>query len=73
MAELEKSISQLGSIHQAKIERNDAFCESEKKNRTLLDMVCSMLANSSLPNYLWREALRTAAYILNQVPSKCVP
>ena len=36
-------------------------------------MVHSMLANSSLLDYLWGEALRTAAYILNQVSSKYVP
>ena len=45
----------------------------EKRNLTLLDIVCSMLANSNLPNYLWEEALRTMTYILNQVPSKYVP
>ena len=32
-----------------------------------------MLANSSLLKFLWGEALKTAAYILNQVPSKSVP
>ncbi|KAL6340089.1 hypothetical protein AAG906_038924 [Vitis piasezkii] len=31
-----------------------------------------MLSNSSLPEFLWGEALRTATYILNQVPSKSV-
>ena len=36
-------------------------------------MVRCMLSNSSLPEFLWGEALRTAAYILNQVPSKSVP
>ena len=36
----------------------------------MLDMVRCMLSNSSLPKFLWGEALRTAAYILNQVPSK---
>ena len=36
-------------------------------------MARSMLTNSSLSDYLWGEALRTAAYILNQVPSKYVP
>ena len=30
VAELEKSISQLHSIHQAKIERKDAFCEAKR-------------------------------------------
>ena len=32
-----------------------------------------MLVNSSLPKFLWGEALKTATYILNQVPSKSVP
>ena len=45
----------------------------ERRNRTLLGMVCSMLLNSSLPDYLWGEALRTTTYILNKVPSKFVP
>ncbi|KAJ9689270.1 hypothetical protein PVL29_014779 [Vitis rotundifolia] len=43
------------------------------RNRTLLDMVRCMLFNSSLPEFLWGEVLRTATYILNQVPSKSVP
>ena len=32
-----------------------------------------MLVNSSLPELLWGEALKTAASILNQVSSKFVP
>ena len=32
-----------------------------------------MLFNSSLPEFLWGEALKIATYILNQVPSKYVP
>ena len=32
-----------------------------------------MLINSSLPKFLWGEALKTVAYVLNQVPSKYVP
>ena len=42
------------------------------KNRMLLDIVRCMLVNSSLPELLWGEALKTTAYILNQVPSKFV-
>ena len=45
----------------------------ERRNRTLLDMVQCMLVNSSLPDFLWGEALKTEAYILNQVTSKSVP
>lgn len=46
---------------------------AERRNRTLMDMVRSMLANTNLPQYLWTEALKTAVHILNRVPSKSVP
>ena len=46
---------------------------AERRNHTLLDMVRCMLSNSFLPEFLWGKALRTATYILNQVPSKSVP
>ena len=46
---------------------------AERRNRTLMDMVRSMLSNSNLPKSLWTEALKTAAYILNRVPTKAVP
>ena len=45
---------------------------SKRRNRTLLDMVRSMLSYSSLPESFWVYALETAAYILNLVPSKSV-
>ena len=35
-------------------------------------MVRCMLVNSSLPEFLWDEALQTVACILNQVPSKFI-
>ncbi|KAH7576440.1 hypothetical protein JRO89_XS01G0064800 [Xanthoceras sorbifolium] len=44
----------------------------ERKNCTILDMVRYILCNSTLPNFLLGEVLRTAAYILNQVPSKSI-
>ena len=37
----------------------------ERRNCTLLDMVRCMLVNSSLPKFLWGEALKTVPYILN--------
>ena len=46
---------------------------AERRNRTLLDMVRSMLSSSKLPRSLWSEALKTAVYILNRVPTKAVP
>ncbi|KAL6334103.1 hypothetical protein AAG906_004534 [Vitis piasezkii] len=32
-----------------------------------------MLSSSKLPRFLWTEALKTAMYILNRVPTKVVP
>ena len=45
---------------------------AERRNRTLMDMVRSMLSYSALPVELWMEALKTAIHILNRVPSKSV-
>ena len=46
---------------------------AERRNITLLDMVMSMMAQANLPISLWGDALLTATYILNRVPSKTVP
>ena len=46
---------------------------AERRNRTLIDMVRSMMNNSSVPVSLWMYALRTATYLLNRIPSKAVP
>src|SRR3954468_19559831 len=46
---------------------------AERRNRTLMDMVRSMMSYSTLPLGLWMEALKTAIHILNRVPSKSVP
>ncbi|TQD69871.1 hypothetical protein C1H46_044597 [Malus baccata] len=45
---------------------------SERRNRTLIGMVRSMMTRSKLPGFLWGEALKTATYILNRVPCKAV-
>ena len=45
----------------------------KRRNCTLLDMVHYMLSNSSWLDFLWGEALKTVAYILNQMLSKYVP
>nr|GFA46958.1 zinc finger, CCHC-type [Tanacetum cinerariifolium] len=43
---------------------------TERKYRTLMDMVNSMMSHSGLSSGYWGEALLTACYILNRVPSK---
>ncbi|GFP93482.1 retrovirus-related pol polyprotein from transposon tnt 1-94, partial [Phtheirospermum japonicum] len=45
---------------------------SKRWNRTLLDMVRSMMGFTKLPPYLWGHALLTAVYLLNRVNTKAV-
>ena len=45
---------------------------SERRNRTLLDMVRSMMSLANLPASFWGFALETAAFTLNRAPSKAV-
>jgi hypothetical protein len=46
---------------------------AERRNRTLMDMVRSMMSYSTFPLSLWMEALKTAIHILNRVPSSRCP
>jgi hypothetical protein len=43
---------------------------SERRNRTLLDMVRSMMTQSDLPLSFWGFALEIVAFTFNKVPSK---
>lgn len=43
---------------------------AERKNRTLKEMVNSMLSYSGLSEGFWGEAMLTACYLLNRVPNK---
>ncbi|KAJ9556184.1 hypothetical protein OSB04_010798 [Centaurea solstitialis] len=45
---------------------------SERRNRTLLNMVRSMMCHSTLPVSFCGHALETAAHILNRAPTKSV-
>ena len=46
---------------------------AERRNRTLMEMVRSLISTTNLPGFLWGEALKTTLYILNRVPTKAVP
>nr|GEY37672.1 hypothetical protein [Tanacetum cinerariifolium] len=43
---------------------------SKRINRTLLDMVCSMMSQTTLPKSFWDYAFEYVAHILNMVPTK---
>ena len=46
---------------------------TERQNRTLKDMVRSMVSNSNLSLSLWSEAIKAVTYVLILVPTKAVP
>ena len=45
---------------------------SKHRNRTLLDMVRSMMSLTNLPLLFWGYAVETTAFTLNRAPSKFV-
>src|SRR3954468_17666421 len=45
---------------------------SERRNRTFLDMVRSMVSQTDLPLSFWGYCLETTAFTVNRVPSKSV-
>ncbi|KAK1417486.1 hypothetical protein QVD17_26615 [Tagetes erecta] len=44
----------------------------ERKNRTVMNLVRSMLKDKELPNFLWAEAVSTAVFIINRSPTKAL-
>ncbi|GKV37173.1 hypothetical protein SLEP1_g45232 [Rubroshorea leprosula] len=45
---------------------------AERKNRTVMEMARCMLAEKKLPKCFWAEAVYTAVYLLNGLPTKAV-
>ena len=71
--EFEKYLKKEGIKHQLTVpkcpEQNGV---TERLNRTLVEMMRSMLADSELPKSFWAEALATAIYLRNRSPTKPV-
>jgi hypothetical protein len=66
-----KYLEECGIIHQYTMPGSPSMNSvSEKRNQTLKNMVRSMISQSTLPESLWGEALKTTTYILNRVPTK---
>ena len=45
----------------------------ERRNRTLLETARCLTSNRNFPPQLWAEAISTAAYLHNRLPSKATP
>ena len=43
--------------------------KAKRKNRTLMDVARSMLKTANLPNTFWEEAVATACYLQNRLPT----
>jgi len=43
---------------------------SERKNRSIMEMIRCMLHEKELPKKLWAEAASTAVFLLNRLPSR---
>ena len=59
-----------GIIHQSSCSDTPAQNgRAERKHRHLLDTARSLLLSSSVPSVFWGEAVLTAAYLLNRMPT----
>nr|GEX27893.1 putative ribonuclease H-like domain-containing protein [Tanacetum cinerariifolium] len=60
-----------GIIHQTSCahtpEQNEV---SERKNHFLLEITCALMIESHVPKYFWPEALATATYLVNRLPTR---
>ena len=71
--EFESYLKEEGIDHQYTIPKTpEQNGVSERMNRTLVEKVRSMLADSQLPHTFWAEALSTAAYLINRSPTKAL-
>ena len=69
--EFESYLKKEGIEHQYTIPKTpEQNGVAERMNRTLVETVRTMLADSKLPHSFWAEALSTAAYLINRSPTK---
>ena len=47
-------------------------CVSERRNRTIVELVRTMMNEKRLPKYFWVEAMDTEIHILNRCPTKAL-
>ena len=72
-SEFEKYLKDKGIRHELTVpdapEQNGV---SEHMNRTLIESTRSMIAHAGLPNMFWAEAISTAGYVRNRVPTRAI-
>jgi transposase InsO family protein len=64
-------LSANGIIHQTTCVNTSAQNGiAERKNRHLLEVARSLMFTMNVPKFLWGEAIKTAAYLINHMPSR---
>ncbi|KAK2404761.1 putative mitochondrial protein [Trifolium repens] len=71
--EFNRFCEDMGIVHQLTVsytpEQNGV---SERKNRTVMEMARCLIAEKKLPKSFWAEAVYTAVYLLNRLPTRAV-
>lgn len=64
-------LSAEGILHQTSCPDTSPQNEvAERKNRHLLEVARSMMFTMNVPKFLWSEAVMTATYLINRMPSR---
>ncbi len=45
---------------------------TERANKTIISRIHTIRLDSGLPTYLWRELTKTAVYLINRSPTRCL-
>ena len=64
-------LSQKGILHQTSCpDTSPQNGVAERKNRHLLEVARSLMFTMNVPKFLWSEAVMTATYLINRMPSR---
>ena len=68
--EFDNILQSQGILHQTTIPHHpQQNKKAERKDRTLMDAAQSMLKTANLPNTFWEDAVATACYLQNRLPT----
>ena len=64
-------VSKHGMLHQSScVDTPQQNRVSERKNRHLLELARSLLFTANVPKHFWGDAILTACYLINRLPSR---